>query len=238
MFPNLFYFISGDQQNESMDRQKCPMCFKFFSSLSIQRHMLIHLPRSTLPFKCKVCGKGFNSLQVYQQHYRRKHAELDLPMTSGRFCCEICSSTVETRVKFLIHFREHRDAGETDVSDEELIFYQCDSPGCWILFRNRVQFDHHVVTAHPSSMICNVCGKCFADQNNYDSHQTRAHTLESNQVPCAYCWEIVDEDNVEAHRKKHVLTLNISDRPIAGVICHSKSIFVCPYEVSGLISLL
>uniref|UniRef100_A0A8C6SRM4 C2H2-type domain-containing protein n=1 Tax=Neogobius melanostomus TaxID=47308 RepID=A0A8C6SRM4_9GOBI len=92
-------------------RHECDQCGKAFAdSLKLKRHLLTHSATKPRQFGCNRCGKYFQTMSIYRQHYNTHTKEI-------RYPCERCGTIYYVRSSLTQHLRkcqEGRSQSERD----------------------------------------------------------------------------------------------------------------------------
>ncbi|XP_070495285.1 zinc finger protein 23-like [Chironomus tepperi] len=161
-------------------RLECDNCDKVFKSkYSIIWHMKEHM--LTMPFNCKICGKGFSYERSFKQHELTHAAKID---------CEICGKSLKPHAMY--YHMKYRHTNEKT--------HQC--PQCPKAFKTKDNIIRHMMR-HNMKFPCNICGRKFAENSRLQMH------LNMHENPddflCTICnksFEHIDRHMKRLHAKK------------------------------------
>ncbi|XP_053613401.1 oocyte zinc finger protein XlCOF6-like [Plodia interpunctella] len=146
----------------------CDVCgYSTFTTEVLRRHVLTHVTEK--PYKCHLCGVSYIQLSQLRRHIE-KH--------KGNKCCH-CNKTFPSKLKLLIHIREH----------EGLDKLVCTFEDCSLVKKEfaDVKTLHAHLKSHVESRSfeCEVCGKAFHSELTMRRHVS-THRLDRPRR-CMYC---------------------------------------------------
>uniref|UniRef100_A0A1A8V1S7 C2H2-type domain-containing protein n=1 Tax=Nothobranchius furzeri TaxID=105023 RepID=A0A1A8V1S7_NOTFU len=180
----------------------CNMCFT--NKAGLTGHQRVHT--KDLPFKCKVCNKGFWNKTLVRNHYRKCRsttsqqlegplkAEIEFALCSSDFDVKHPESTdaLQTYEEESEDESSHSSFGtllpSSSIQEKKPIQYQCSE--CDKSFTDGLMLishleDHGREEQEKKQNACLKCGKVFSTQGNLDSHM-RTHDT-SKPVSCKLC---------------------------------------------------
>jgi len=224
---NPLYYITVTQHEQRKGQRvrpkiPCPVCSVPVQEDYLDTHLLRHQGgENSRPFRCSVCPKTYTQFAHLKEH-RRRHFNI-APLEEHEFYCEICSTIIYTRVRYLNHLRFHTRKTGLQLSDREPVFlYICDYDCCQLCFRDKSRFVSHL-ESHSSARVsfdCSICKKPFAKESNCKNHMELAHQENSdNIIDCPYCHLVIENkaEDWEWHYKSHQLRLD--ERSIGTHLC-------------------
>jgi hypothetical protein len=242
------------RQRRAPEKVECPVCHIRVDENYLDTHVIRHKGREARPFKCSQCPKSYLTFAHLKDHRLKRHA-FTIPLAESDFYCEICSTIIFTRARYIRHLKYHvRKSGLQLSSCEPIFVYICDFDGCQICFRDSGRFMCHL-ESHSSNrtvFTCFICQKGFAMENNYQNHVQYAHQAQENVQDCPYCHLVIENksEDWDWHYRSHQLRLDEND--IAGkhlceacgkhsfyiptTLCISSSTFTCIFWHHKVIS--
>ena len=154
------------QVNE-MGNLMCIICSSFQRKLKkqIKYHILgVHLkcPNQI----CSLCNKAFDRLGSLKAHVRTIHEDL------SPYQCDKCEKAFKSGPALRNHYI---------VYHEEQKKLKCTYEGCDKTFPNSVRLTSHLYSHARESIVCDLCGKSFADKKCLSTHLKYTHIPEDEK---------------------------------------------------------
>lgn len=135
---------------------ECPICKKFFSSISNRNiHMQLHEQAS---FECGDCGKLFKSKLYLSKHIKFVHLVREVK-------CSVCMQSFQNRAKLDYHMRAHDPKRK----------FPCKYCAKSFMQPHHLQ-NHERIHTKEKPYLCPVCGKNFRQACNFKQHLNKHST--------------------------------------------------------------
>lgn len=159
---------------------KCKTCKRGFNyEPQYRAHMVKHA--TTNDFICEVCGKGFKSDNLREQHHTRIHEERQT------VACPVCGLQV-------LNLKRH-----TDYKHKEAEKIECEH--CHRMIRKKYVATHFREQHAEPTLECNVCSKMFRTRDKLKQHVNQHLGI---RIPCLFCeHSATNKGNLATHYKKN-----------------------------------
>lgn len=147
---------------------KCKAVFS--SEDEVKLHLGDHRKFESEPLQCEFCPQLFKTRHFYDKHVESVH-------NGSQFICQVCGRTLETRIQWRSHLRNH----------DNTLKYKCSIEGCPKAFRVKHHLDNHLRShTKESPFECTFagCSARFRQKHALTIH-LRKHTGEF--FNCEHC---------------------------------------------------
>ncbi|CAH1642758.1 unnamed protein product [Spodoptera littoralis] len=166
-----------------------------------------------LPYKCELCILAFDHELTLQNHNEGRHKK-----DEDGFECNVCKSTLSTKVTFKEHVQRHYRRLECMVcqkrynhmssalqhyteqhSGDANTLFSCNK--CEFTASTRRAYRYHL-DKHKEKPSCSICGNQFVNSNGLKVHMYTVHQQSSRQYKCEECnKQYRARSGLEAHQK-------------------------------------
>lgn len=171
----------------------CIMCNEKFASFDmLTKHMTNGVPCRVVTISCPICGKEFPSRSRCSSHISSTHKE------KPKYHCTKCSKFFSNPVTLQIH----EELNHTEYFDATDNGFRCKM--CPHEAENRRLILHHINQnhLHVSTLLCDICGKSFLNENGLRNHiQTHRETKSYLCQICSKAFKM--KSSLRAHIKTH-----------------------------------
>ncbi|GJQ85213.1 hypothetical protein Trydic_g13055 [Trypoxylus dichotomus] len=186
-------------------------------------------------FNCKICNQTFDSLYYLKEHRKtHKHQRPNIGERNKKFICKICGEDMQTQYKLSSHQAAHNGelyecqiCKRTFPLKQSLIAHEkrhvCDAESrlicelCGKSFANIYTLRYHRETHNTEKTVpCPTCGKLFTTQKNMMSHFAW-HNIRDRHI-CEYC----NKGFKSANRKKRHVLIHTGEKPHPCKICNKR----------------
>lgn len=171
----------------------CIMCNEKLPSFEmLTKHMSSETPCRVVTISCPICGKEFPSRSRCTSHISSTHKE------RPKYHCKKCTKFFSNPVTLQIHV----ELNHTEYFDSTENGYQCKM--CDHHADNRRLVLHHINQKHlhVSTLLCDICGKSFLNENGLRCHmQTHRETKSYLCQICSKAFKM--KCSLRAHIKTH-----------------------------------
>lgn len=153
----------------------CMKCKNKFESLAdLKQHVFQRNACTTSQLTCKVCDKTFDNRKRLQQH-SKVHEE------KTKYICDQCGKLYTNQ----FNLENHKSSQHGEYLEECQNIFKCRL--CNEKYSNRTDLYLHMKThtKDTQQLLCDTCGKCFANAHNLKSHQ-KVH-LDIRPFACTLC---------------------------------------------------
>lgn len=153
----------------------CMKCKNKFNSLAdLKQHVFQKNACTALQLTCKVCDKTFDNRKRLQQHSK-------VHETKTKYICDQCGKTYTNQ----FNLENHKSSQHGEYLEESQNIFKCRL--CNEKYSNRTDLYLHMKThtKETQQLLCDTCGKCFANAHNLKSHQ-KVH-LDIRPFACTLC---------------------------------------------------
>lgn len=166
-----------------------------------------------LPYKCELCIVAFDHELTLKNHNEGRHYK-----DADGFECNVCKSTLSTKVSFKEHVQRHFRRHECMVchkryhhmssaiqhyveqhADGDIPLFSCKK--CDYTASTRRAYRYHL-DKHKAKPSCKICGNQFVNSNGLKVHMYTVHEQSSRKYKCEECnKQYRARSGLEAHRK-------------------------------------
>ncbi|XP_018595088.2 zinc finger protein 280C [Scleropages formosus] len=194
---------SGNTQNGTPFRQKCPKCNIQFNlpdpMKSHMRYCCYHLMHTIFP-STPMPGKTSNSAQDWQgkkgklimlvtEFYYGRHEgdEVKEQKTNTTFKCSSCLKVLKNNIRFMNHMKHHL---ELEKQSNESWESHTTCQHCYRQYATPFQLQCHIESAHSpyeSTTICKICELAFETEQALLEHMKASHKPGEMPYVCQVC---------------------------------------------------
>ncbi|XP_052748250.1 zinc finger protein 431-like isoform X2 [Galleria mellonella] len=163
--------------NKSKQKYSCTQCDKSFQWRgNLLRHLQSHTAKANGDLICAPCNRTFSSIATYKQHMTisKKHITED----EFKYMCSDCGQKFANKTQL----RDH-------INWEHLKNYVHKCPLCQKVFKTHTSLYCHNQVVHQkghAELLCDHCGKHFANNAKLRTHITAIHSQQS-PYRCGSC---------------------------------------------------
>ena len=147
---------TGDQDLDKINRLKCDICGKTFSSNNYLKYHVTYVHSEQKMFICEFCKKSFNSPNNLKVHVRRLHNP------HRHHFCDKCNANFGLQYDLKVHMRTH-------IREQE---FKCEF--CGKLLSNKRRLEEHTRThtlERPYICPLQYCGLRFGQRKTLRIHE-------------------------------------------------------------------
>lgn len=167
-------------------RIECDQCKKkFYEERCLKIHMKRYHSDSTESYSCVVCGKTFNTLEMFNYHLKRIHQAYE------HLECQICSILMVGPDRLKQHVKTtHLEAAEGGIHVCTICKKMCSTKS---LLRNHMEIHDNTVR------LCEICGKSVEGKQPMRRHMAKEHSKTG-----FFCKTCKQQFNTLSELRKHV----------------------------------
>ncbi|XP_073842728.1 uncharacterized protein [Musca autumnalis] len=165
-------------------QHKCEICGScYLESQTLRAHIRTKHPASIdTQYICEICHKRFITKKALNIHSKKTHTEAQ---TLNEHKCELCCSSYTEVSSLLKHVRKKHPSSISE--------YICEI--CKQGFATQTSLDRHTSTRHlvaqkPTNHKCEICGRCYLESRNLQSHIRKKHP---SSIDTVYICEICNQ---------------------------------------------
>ena len=165
----------------------CDICFKKFSrKYSVTNHIrIVHLKKKVY---CSHCNQSYSETAKLNKHVLMVHGN----GVRDTFICDSCDYIAKRKDQL----KQHKEA----VHEGKI--YQCnfcDHTSPW-----ERSLRSHMEHIHGDKVKCELCGKRFVNNREYEKHINRSHSATDKLFKCIHCeFETLNYEELQPHRRKN-----------------------------------
>ncbi|KAG7304543.1 hypothetical protein JYU34_011492 [Plutella xylostella] len=208
---SLKHHISWHNSKSSLfgARHECSLCgLVFTNKRRMELHLRTHYEDDDGPYKCQVCGKGYNDEEYFRRHVKghnfdhQSHQKRIAKLRENKVKCPICNRYYPDLVKLIRHLRRTHPQSKMVKEDPD-----APSQQAWS---------------------CKLCAKVFLDERRLRMHEER-HLRKPEFFKCRFCGKKnISQKAHNVHIKAHLVRKHV-DAPLQCYKCERT--FVRGYDL-------